>query len=102
LHAEREQLTFCSNQPLSLVIGWNIIPAHAAGLSPAHSIWVGSGPAQFFFFVKKYFFGIFTIFPRIFYVILINIKQYFNVAKNTKSDIKIPGFHQNFQNTKQF
>jgi hypothetical protein len=33
---------------------------------------------------------------------LINIKQYFfYVAKNTKSDIKIPGFRQNFQNTKK-
>jgi len=36
-----------------------------------------------------------------FYVILINIKQYFYVAKNTKSNIKIPGFRQNFQNTKK-
>jgi hypothetical protein len=42
-------------------MGWNISPAHAAGLSPAHSIWAGSGPAQdcwaksspFFFFVKR-------------------------------------------------
>jgi hypothetical protein len=44
-------------------MGWNISPAHAAGLSPAHSIWVGSDPAQdcwarsglifFYFFVKR-------------------------------------------------
>jgi hypothetical protein len=33
---------------------------------------------------------------------LINIKQYFYVTKNTKSDIKIPGFRQNFQNKKNF
>jgi len=33
---------------------------------------------------------------------LINIKQYFYVAKNTKLNIKIPGFRQNFQNTKNF
>ena len=37
-----------------------------------------------------------------FYVILINIKQYFfYIAKNTKSDIKIPGFRQNFQKSKK-
>jgi len=58
-------------------MGWNISPAHSAGLSPAHSIWAGSGLAQdgwamsgpVFFFVKrkikKYFWN-FTIFPRIF------------------------------------
>jgi hypothetical protein len=65
----------------------------------------GPGPAQFFFLLKEKFKNIFwnfTIFPRIFYVILTNIKQYFYVAKNTKSDIKIPSFRQNFQNTKQF
>jgi hypothetical protein len=64
---------------------------------------VGPGPAQFFLKKKnsKIFFWNFTIFPCIFYVILINIKQYFYVAKNTKSDIKIPGFRQNFQNTKK-
>jgi len=33
---------------------------------------------------------------------LINIKQYFYVAKNTKLNIKIPGFRENFQNTKNF
>jgi hypothetical protein len=50
---------------------------------------------------SKNIFWNFTIFPCI-YVILINIKQYFYVAKNTKSDIKILGFRQNFQNTKNF
>ena len=93
-------------------MGWNISPAHAAGLSPAHSIWARSGPSQDgwarsgpVFFLKKIskiLFWNFTIFPCIFYVILINIKQYFYVAKNTKSNIKIPGFRQNFQNTKNF
>jgi len=97
-------------------MGWNISPAHAAGLSPAHSIWAGSGPTQngwagsgpVFYFIllkkrKKFknIFWNFYIFPCIFYVILINIKQYFYVAKNTKFDIKIPGFRQNFQNTKK-
>ena len=111
----------------SLVMGWNISPAHAAGLSPAHSIWAGSGPTQngwagsgptqngwagsgpVFYFIllkkrKKFknIFWNFYIFPCIFYVILINIKQYFYVAKNTKFDIKILGFRQNFQNTKKF
>jgi hypothetical protein len=63
---------------------------------------VGPGPAQFFLKrIQKIFFWNFTIFPCIFYVILINIKQYFYVAKNTKSDIKIPGFRQNFKNTKK-
>jgi hypothetical protein len=75
-------------------MGWIISPVHAVGLSPAHSIWAGSGPAQngwarsgpVFFKkkIQKYFFWNFTIFPCIFYVILINIKQYFYVAKNTK------------------
>jgi hypothetical protein len=93
-------------------MGWIINPVHAGGLSPAHSIWVGSGPAQnggpgpaqLFFLIEKFknIFWNFKIFPCIFYVILINIKQYFYVAKNTKSDIKIPDFRQNFQNTKNF
>ena len=93
-------------------MGWIINPVHAGGLSPAHSIWAGSGPAQnggpgpaqFFFLIEKFknIFWNLKIFPCIFYVILINIKQYFYVAKNTKSDIKIPDFHQNFQNTKNF
>ena len=34
------------------------------------------------------------IFPRSFYIILINIGQYFYVVKNIKSDIKYPVFHQ--------
>jgi hypothetical protein len=56
---------------------------------------VGPGPAQFFFIKKtsKIFFGILQ-FSRIFYVILINIKQYFYVAKNTTFGIKIPGFRK--------
>ena len=69
---------------------------------------VGPDPAHFFIFFiffkkknSKIFVCNFTFFPCIFYVILINIKQYFYVAKNTKSDIKIPGFRQNFQNTKK-
>jgi len=49
---------------------------------------------------KKYFLKFYN-FPAYFYVILINIKQYFYVAKNTKFDIKILGFRQNFQNTKK-
>jgi len=60
---------------------------------------VGPDPAHFFIFFiffkkknSKIFVCNFTFFPCIFYVILINIKQYFYVAKNTKSDIKIPGF----------
>jgi len=41
-------------------------------------------------------------FHAYFHVILINIKQYFfYVVKNTKSDIKISGFRQNFKNTKK-
>jgi len=68
---------------------------------------VGPGPTQFFLFffkrkIQKNIVWNFTIFPCIFYVILINIKQYFYVAKNTKSGIKIPGFRQNFQNIKKF
>jgi hypothetical protein len=64
--------------------------------------WLGQVRPSFFKKkIQKYFFWNFTIFPCIFYVILINIKQYFYVAKNTKSDIKIPGFRQNFQNTKK-
>jgi len=56
----------------------------------------GPGPAQFFFLLKeklkKYFWN-FTIFPFIFYVILINIKQYFYVAKKYKNPIlKYPVF----------
>ena len=96
-------------------MGWNISPAHAAGLSPAHSIWAGSGPARdgwvgsgLIYFTlekkkkkfKKYLFGILQV-SRVFFVILVNIKQYFYVAKNIKSDIKIPDFRQNFQNTKK-
>jgi hypothetical protein len=45
-------------------------------------------------------FGILQV-SRVFFVILVNIKQYFYVAKNIKSDIKIPDFRQNFQNTKK-
>jgi len=42
--------------------------------------------------LKKYFWN-FTIFPFIFYVILINIKQYFYVAKKYKNPIlKYPVF----------
>jgi len=41
-------------------------------------------------------------FPAYFYVILTNIGQYFYVVKNTKSDIKMLGFRQNFQNTKKY
>jgi hypothetical protein len=36
-----------------------------------------------------------------FYIILINIGQYFYVTKNTKSDMIILGFHQNFQKYKK-
>jgi len=65
--------------------------------------WLGQVRPSFFFLKnsKIFFFWNFTIFLCIFYVILINIKQYFYVAKNTKSNIKIPGFRQNFQNTKK-
>jgi hypothetical protein len=66
---------------------------------------VGPSPAQFKKKKQEKFINIFwnfTIFPCILYVILINIKQYFYVTKNTKSDIKIPGFRQNFQNKKNF
>jgi hypothetical protein len=84
----------------------------SAWLSPAHSIWAVSSPIQNgglgstqFFFCKrknqKYFFGILQFSRVFFYVILINIGQYFYVAKNTKSNIKIPDFRQNFQNTKR-
>ena len=58
-------------------MGWIISPVHAAGLSPAHSIWVGSGPAQngwarsgpVFFLkkIQKYFFGILQ-FSRVFFM----------------------------------
>ena len=86
-------------------------------LKLAHSIWAGSGPAQngwarsgpvFFFkkkkLAKKYCLGFFFLqFPRVFVTLFfINIGLYFYVIKNTKSSIKIPGFRQNFQNTKNF
>jgi len=83
-------------------MGWIISPVHAAGPSPAHSIWAGLGPAHngwarsgpvFFKKIQKYFLESYN-FPCIFYVILINIKQYFYVAKNTTFGIKIPGFRQ--------
>jgi len=91
-------VTVLSTVTSILVMDWNISPAHAAWLSPAHSIWAGSGPAQnggpgpahFFIFFKKrkiqkkIYFLKFYNFPVFFYVILINIKQYFYVAKNIK------------------
>ena len=43
---------------------------------------------------QKYLFQHFIIFPRSFYVILINIGWYFMLLKIQKSDIKIPGFCQ--------
>jgi len=47
--------------------------------------------------------GFFLQFPRVFVTLFfINIGLYFYVIKNTKSSIKIPGFRQNFQNTKNF
>jgi hypothetical protein len=59
---------------------------------------VGPGPARFFFLKKfKNIFWNLTIFPCIFYVILINIKQYFYVAKNTTFGIKIADFRQNIK-----
>jgi hypothetical protein len=62
-------------------MGWNISPAHAAGLSPANSIWAGSGPAQdggpgpaqFFFpifFVKRKI-------QKIFFLKFYNFPMYF-------------------------
>jgi len=91
-------------------MGWNISPAHAAGLSPAHSIWAGSGPGWVgqvqpsLFFIKrknkKYFWN-FTIFPGIFMSFWLISSSIFYVAKNAKSDIKISGFRQNFKNTKK-
>ena len=92
-------------------MGWNISPAHAAGLSPAHNIWAGSGPAQdggpgpaqlFFIKIKnkKYFWN-FTIFPCIFMSFWLISSSIFYVAKNAKSDIKISGFRQNFKNMKK-
>jgi len=59
-------------------MGWNISPAYAAWLSPAHSIWAVSSPIQNgglgstqFFFCKrknqKYFFGILQ-FSRVFFM----------------------------------
>jgi len=68
--------------------------------------WLGRVRPNLFYFrknkekFKKYLFGILQV-SRVFFVILVNIKQYFYVAKNIKSDIKIPDFHQNFQNTKK-
>jgi hypothetical protein len=88
--------------------GWDeSSPQYMGRVRPSPG-WLGQIRPIFLFFlifvkrkIQKYFFWNFTIFPCIFYVILINIKQYFYVAKNTKSDIKIPGFRQNFQNTKK-
>ena len=56
-------------------MGWIISPVHAAGLSPAHSIWAGLGPAQNggpgrpSFFKKKFknIFGILQ-FSRVFFM----------------------------------
>jgi hypothetical protein len=67
----------------------------------------GPGPAPFFKkkkLAKKYCLGFFFLqFPRVFVTLFfINIGLYFYVIKNTKSSIKIPGFRQNFQNTKNF
>jgi hypothetical protein len=83
-------------------------PCSWANAGPAQDGW--AGPGSVFFFkkkknklAKKYCFGIFLQFPRVFVTLfLINIGLYFYVIKNTKSSIKIPGFHQNFQNTKNF
>jgi len=74
--------------------GWaESSPQYMGRLGPAQNGWARSGPV----FLKKKFKNSFwnlTIFPCIFYVILINIKQYFYVAKNTTFSIKIPGFRQ--------
>jgi hypothetical protein len=54
----------------------------------------------FLFFVKKnskIFVCNFTSFPHIFMLFWLISSNIFHVAKNTKSDIKIPSFRQNFQ-----
>ena len=88
-------------------LGWGQ-PCSWANAGPAQDGW--AGPGSVFFLkkkknklAKKYCFGIFLQFPRVFVTLfLINIGLYFYVIKNIKSSIKIPGFHQNFQNTKNF
>jgi len=67
--------------------------------------WLGQIQPSFFillflFFVKKnskIFVFNFTSFPHIFMSFWLISSNIFHVAKNTKSDIKILGFRQNFQ-----
>jgi hypothetical protein len=65
--------------------GWaESSPQYMGRVKPSPE-WLGQVRLSFFKKkIQKYFFWNFTIFPCIFYVILINIKQYFYVAKNTK------------------
>ena len=70
-----------------------------ARFGPAHIF--GPDPAHFKEKNQKYLFQHFIIFPRRFYVILINIGQYFYVVKY-KSGINIPDFRQKpSKNTKK-
>jgi len=71
--------------------GWaESIPQYMGRVRPSPE-WLGQSGSVFLKKTSKIFFGILQ-FSRIFYVILINIKQYFHVAKNTTFGIKIPGF----------
>jgi len=82
-------------------MGWVISPVHAAGLSPAHSIWVGLGPAQngwarsspvFLKKNSKIFFGILQ-FSRVFFMSFWLISSsIFMLLKIQHSVLKYPVF----------
>jgi hypothetical protein len=64
---------------------------------------VGPDPALFYFFlifvkrkIQKYLFVILQVSAYFFMSFLLISSNIFYVAKNTKSDIKISGFGQNF------
>ena len=96
------RVTVCTVTPVTIHATVHTVTRLLCAQYPAHAFGPGSAQPMYLGLTRpiskkknqKYLFQHFIIFPRSFYVILINIGWYFMLLKIQKSDIKIPGFRQ--------